>query len=126
MKTRHGCGTHPAERITKEREKGRGMRQFCLFPDANQASPLNFHSVVPSRDVTALFFLVIGDQNRRNCNESNFSHCTSRRDVFCAIRTRYFTVSNKHRDRFRIESPASRSELLTKLGSVSIAVRLYS
>lgn len=62
-------------------ERKRGMRRFSLFPDADQASPLNFHSVVSSRDVTALFFLVIRDRNRRNCDESNFPRCTSRRNV---------------------------------------------
>lgn len=89
MKTRHGCGTHPAEGIT--RKKKRKDASFSLFPDADQASPLNFHSVVPSRDVTALFFLVIGNRNRRNSDEFNFPHCQ-----------RIFIASNKHRDRFRM------------------------
>lgn len=94
MKTRHGYGTHPAEGITREREEGVGS---LYFPTRIKRVLWTSNSVVPSRDVTALFFLVIRDRNRRNCDESNFP----RRTVSRAIRTHYFTVSNKHRDRFR-------------------------
>jgi len=69
MRTRRGCGTHLRQRESQERR----IRPFSLFlniVDAKRtmSSELPFHS----RNVTALFFLVIREWNQHNSDEFNF------------------------------------------------------
>lgn len=75
MKTRRGCGTRLRQRESQER----GIRPFSLFLDVVDADR-TMSSELPfrSRDVTALFFLVIRERNRRNSDEFNFSCCRKR------------------------------------------------
>lgn len=113
MKTRHGCGTHPAEGITRERERKRGIRRSLYFP--TRIKRVLRTSIPLFRRVTLPLFssLLSGIE-------------TGAIPTSLIFRVTFLFVSNKHRDRFR-GSLTSRSEPLTKFRSgLNRRIRLQS